>query len=230
MKSGEIYQKWRNACIGGGGWNCTTPNFSIHDAVLMTEVSFGKDFGLYLDREGCIYSMGDNSRGQLGVSYGAALTNEYVKKPMLISSFVDSAGGIINKEGYSDLYWDDHNMILSEHGGVCAWGNNCKGQCGVGKKWEIIRKPQIIEELMGIVMVKIRARGSNSYARADKDGHWIWGDNSYGQCTMEMRLWARQNDIQCVPYRIDQVFVERTGKRIDRVYLEYESVYVVPFV
>ena len=227
MRKKSVYKRY---IPSPGKWISCTPRFDADlSDVLITNVSYGIDFSLYLDREGCIYSRGDNTKSQLGVSYGKALTHDYVTEPMLISSFVDHAGSIINKVRVIQIctgYY--HSLILSEHGGVCAWGDNSKGQCGVGKMKQIVHKPQIIEALMGNEIMEIQAHEYNSYARSKDDKHWIWGDNKYGICSMEQRPTPKEKDIQYVPYRLDEIFLQRTSKRIDRAYLEYESLYVIP--
>ena len=61
-------------------------------------------------------------------------------------------------------------------------------------------------------IIDIKARGDNSYAKSDKDEHWIWGDNNHGQLE---------------PIMIQHTFVKQNGRKIKSVYLALDSIYIV---
>ena len=88
------------------------------------------------------------------------------------------------------------------------------------------RKTQIIEILMGNEIMENQEKGGyNSYART-KNKHWICGDNSYGQCSLDSRIKQKQKNIQYLLPCIGDIFVQRTNKRIQKVYLQYDPVYI----
>ncbi|MCI5604818.1 MAG: hypothetical protein MR413_04125, partial [Clostridia bacterium] len=74
---------------------------------------------------------------------------------------------------------DDFAIALRSDGTVWAWGNNDKGQLGVGKGTELVDRPVKITSLKNIVYI---TAGQYHAGAVDKDGYvYTWGYNEYGQ-------------------------------------------------
>ena len=70
-----------------------------------------------------------------------------------------------------------------------------------------------IEALRDYVIKQVYAHGHVSYARSDKNDHFLWGDNRKGQCT----LVQKNKTMQLLPYLINDIFIQLTGKRIHNI-------------
>ena len=93
-----------------------------------------------------------------------------------------------------------------------------------------IKQLTMIKDLSRYKIIELQAEVNNSYARSDGDIHWIWGDNAFGQCTLQSRKKPSKRDKKLSPYRIDQIFHEKTNRKIKRVYLGNARGFVIPFV
>ena len=82
-------------------------------------VALGASHCLILLDSGFVYSFGNNSYGQLGVS------GPSTDAPQLIASLLESRI-IYIAAGYN------HSLAIDEFGNVYAWGSNGDGECGVG--------------------------------------------------------------------------------------------------
>ena len=70
-----------------------------------------------------------------------------------------------------------HTVALKADGTVWSWGNNAKGQLGLGYTGGMETEPQKV-----MSNVKKIAVGDNFTMAVDFDGHlWTWGINNYGQ-------------------------------------------------
>ena len=123
----------------------------------------------------------------------------------------------------------EHSMALSNGYRVYAWGRNREGQCGIGTNDTVISEPKLIDYLDKYTqIIDIKANGYNSYAKSDSNEHWLWGDNEYGQCTLELRQQPIEDDCKNVPYHIDTEFYGiHTKRKIEQVYLGEQAVYIV---
>ena len=124
-----------------------------------------------------------------------------------------------------------HNLALDDNGHLYSWGNNGVGQCGIifTQYSGTIMQPMMIEKLKGHQIVDIKADGDYSYAKSDENLHWVWGDNKYGQLTLQrMNEKYHAKDVK-EPCVINDKFYKMSGKTcvIKNVYFGHETMYVV---
>ncbi|MEW6276752.1 MAG: hypothetical protein AB1556_16790, partial [Bacillota bacterium] len=76
---------------------------------------------------------------------------------------------------------NSHSLAVKSDGTVWTWGNNSRGQLGIGS-WDyedIHSVPVQVKNLTGIIAV---AAGESHSLALKKDGTvWAWGNNSLGQ-------------------------------------------------
>lgn len=121
---------------------------------------------------GHAWSWGDNQYGQCGCGSTAAV----ITSPTLVSqgstlyTSIDQGGNLTS---------DGHELALTAAGAVWAWGDNARGQLGIGTKVNS-NIPVLVTGLPSSV-VDVRAGGEHSLALDSAGNVWAWGDNQYGQ-------------------------------------------------
>ena len=142
----------------------TTPVAAIGLAVGMRQVSAGDFFSLAVDRDGRVWSWGDNSFGQLG---DGTTTTRWIaaQVPGLTGVKQVSAG-----EGFA--------LALRGDGTVWAWGYNAQGQLGNGGTAPSL-VPGQVAGLTGITA--IAAGGQHGLALRSDGRVMAWGGNFVGQ-------------------------------------------------
>ncbi|KAM6136346.1 putative E3 ubiquitin-protein ligase HERC4 [Phoenicopterus ruber ruber] len=76
---------------------------------------------------------------------------------------------------------DQHAMALSRGGELFAWGQNCRGQLGVGSQTTLIPQPELLKRLKGVPLAQIAAGGAHSAAVSLSGAVYSWGKNDFGQ-------------------------------------------------
>ncbi|XP_024591916.1 E3 ISG15--protein ligase HERC5 isoform X2 [Neophocaena asiaeorientalis asiaeorientalis] len=76
---------------------------------------------------------------------------------------------------------DYHSLALSKGGELFAWGQNSDGQLGVGRIFDSVPTPQIVEHLSGVPLVQISAGEAHSMALSMSGNIYSWGRNDCGQ-------------------------------------------------
>lgn len=115
--------------------------------------------------EGSVWTWGDNTYHQLG--NGST-------KNWAVPSKVSELDNIVALAKGSSA---NHTIALTEEGTLWAWGNNKKGQLGLGHE-SIVTSPQLIENLP---IIKNIAVGQMHSVAVDKKGDvWVWGTNYSG--------------------------------------------------
>ncbi|XP_041853876.1 probable E3 ubiquitin-protein ligase HERC4 [Melanotaenia boesemani] len=74
-----------------------------------------------------------------------------------------------------------HSVALTKDGQVYTWGQNCRGQLGLGTTNSGSSSPQPIQSLSAIPLVRIAAGGEQSFALSVSGGVFGWGRNDCGQ-------------------------------------------------
>jgi alpha-tubulin suppressor-like RCC1 family protein len=121
--------------------------------------------------DGTVFAQGsDNSMGQLGNGSFSGSYFGRVKSPDgqgYLSDIVSVAVG-----GYA------HTLALKSDGTVWAWGNNDRGQLGVGD----FNNRSLPVQVLGLSNIVAIAAGNQHSLALRSDGTvWAWGDNAYGQ-------------------------------------------------
>ncbi|KAM9351921.1 putative E3 ubiquitin-protein ligase HERC4 [Symphorus nematophorus] len=74
-----------------------------------------------------------------------------------------------------------HSVALTKDGQVYTWGQDSRGQLGLGKRKLGANSPQHLRSLSAIPVVQIAAGGEQSFALSVSGGVFGWGGNDCGQ-------------------------------------------------
>ncbi|KAM7396239.1 hypothetical protein PAMP_019296 [Pampus punctatissimus] len=77
--------------------------------------------------------------------------------------------------------WDQSTRLPFPDGQVYTWGQDSRGQLGLGKKKHGANSPQQLRSLSSIPLVQITAGGEQSFALSVSGGVFSWGRNDCGQ-------------------------------------------------
>ncbi|XP_067356937.1 probable E3 ubiquitin-protein ligase HERC3 isoform X1 [Channa argus] len=74
-----------------------------------------------------------------------------------------------------------HSVAMTKDGQVYIWGQDSRGQLGLGKKRTDTSSPQHLRSLSDVPLVQIAAGGEQSFALSVSGGVFGWGRNDCGQ-------------------------------------------------
>lgn len=74
-----------------------------------------------------------------------------------------------------------HSLALTQEGLVYTWGQDSRGQLGLGKKAVGAGSAQLLRSLSAIPVVQVAAGGEQSFALSVSGGMFSWGRNDCGQ-------------------------------------------------
>ena len=128
----------------------------------------GDSQSLFLDAKGNVYSVGNNSFGQLGLGHNTS-QNELNKiphiPPIKIISCVDTSSYLIDFEG-----------------NLWSFGNNSRGQLGHYNRTSInYNSPKIIITLEDIQQISYGSSGYHFFAKNSQNQIFVTGCNDHGQ-------------------------------------------------
>ena len=176
------------------------------------KIECGAYHSLLLDSNGDLYTFGYNGCGQLGLGTIQKHDHDKAYSPMVIPYF---------KENYikiKDISCGfQHNLALDLNGNVWSWGYNGEGQCGHYQKGYIL-EPRIIKNVRNLKIVNIGCGGAHSFVEDENKGFYLFGDNSFNECSLMDNGTAKNNVIlpQCVNDRFEKLTL---GKQIENVFL-----------
>ncbi|HEV2456477.1 MAG TPA: hypothetical protein VGY98_19600 [Verrucomicrobiae bacterium] len=134
----------------------------------VTKIAAGYDFSLFIESNGSLWGMGDNSWGQLGDGHFDPLyifADTNLPEEIVPSNVVAVAAGFA------------HSLFLKSDGSLWATGQNLYGQIGNGAYGPVPRPEMIVSN----DVTAIAAGGYSSFF-IKKDGSlWAMGDDEYGE-------------------------------------------------
>ncbi|MDR1294600.1 MAG: hypothetical protein LBK59_06535, partial [Bifidobacteriaceae bacterium] len=141
-----------------------TPVEGVRDAI---SIGAGDSNTVAATRDDGVWAWGDNSQGQLGD--GTAVSSD---SPVQVAALNDVDVRTVDAG-------DTHMLALTASGNVYAWGDNRRGQLGLGNTADQNAPVKVDHLPSGIV--KIAAAFDNSAAITESGELWVWGANTSGQ-------------------------------------------------
>jgi alpha-tubulin suppressor-like RCC1 family protein len=130
----------------------------------VVDIAAGENHTMILDANGMVWTLGENTFGQLG-------TGDYTSSTTPVQ--VEGLSNIVSIEAG----WR-HCIALKDDGSVWAWGQNDSGQLG-DNTYEPRPSAQQVPGLLNIA--SIHAGYWHNFAITDDGSVYVWGDNQMGQ-------------------------------------------------
>ncbi|XP_042079391.1 probable E3 ubiquitin-protein ligase HERC3, partial [Haplochromis burtoni] len=122
-------------------------------------VSCGEDVVRILSESGIVFCV-DQTRPPFSPSTPEALRNKQVSQVTCGSQ---------------------HTVVLTKDGQLYTWGQDSRGQLGLGTNEQYVNSPQHVRSLSAIPVVQVAAGGEQSFALSVSGGVFSWGRNDCGQ-------------------------------------------------
>lgn len=154
--------------VDGHYASCAGQDFVLSTFVVMTDdLELGTEHGCVL-RGGTPWCWGDNAEGQLGDRTRQSRTNAQPVFSSLEAEVVEISGG------------SQHTCARGADGSAWCWGDNSRGQLGLGINKKRKKKPFQVSEI-GYDVASIAAGADHTCALTTGGEAWCWGDNTHGQ-------------------------------------------------
>ena len=148
-----------------------TPVLGLPSGVKVSALTSSWEGSGALLANGDYYNWGYNQAGQLG-NGSIANSSEPVRVELPSPVIQVFQGGSGPKNGQT--------IAILRDGGVWAWGNNDRGQLGIGNQMDS-NVPVQVHVPKDVTFVKVSSGGYASYAIDSTGRLWAWGDNKSGQ-------------------------------------------------
>ena len=136
----------------------------------ITAAVCGANHSLALDQWGSVFSFGSDASGQLGHNQGSNM----LRVPRLVKSLATMKVVAVGAGQY-------HSAALTAGGQLYTWGNNSRGQLGLGRTSDMVFTPTLVESLAGLPLAGICCGGNHTVAVTRSGAVFAWGSNSHGQ-------------------------------------------------
>ncbi|MDD4681761.1 MAG: hypothetical protein PHQ55_01150 [Eubacteriales bacterium] len=178
-ENGDIYTCGRNTFgqLGSQSWENSNKLVKVEGLPPIVEIAAGSYHSLALAEDGSIWGWGNNTYGQLA----GAESEDLVDNGQTVASRVSKPERIVDGGASSIAAGGHFSLYLNDDGEVYSWGDNSKGQLGIGTT-----ENQDVPVLIDGIADTIRIEAGYEYAFAlvqTEAGHklYSWGDNSLGQ-------------------------------------------------
>ena len=74
-----------------------------------------------------------------------------------------------------------HSCALTASGQLYTWGNNSKGQLGLGRNSDMVFSPSLVESLTGVPVAGVTCGGNHTLVVTRSGAVYAWGSNNHGQ-------------------------------------------------
>ena len=179
--NGDVYA-WGENGNGQLGIDSSTDKHTPEEVDEISDilaVAAGYKHSLALDKDGNVYAWGYNSSGELGIgSTSSKDTPQQIEEDDNGDDFTDI---VAIAAGYS------HSLALKSDGTVWAWGDNSKGQLGIGSITDQDSPVQVKsgdqdDDATYLTNIVAIAAGYYFNLALDAEGNiWAWGSNSNGE-------------------------------------------------
>jgi predicted fused transcriptional regulator/phosphomethylpyrimidine kinase len=163
--------------------NNTLKLSNIGMTYVFTKIACGDGHIIGLASDGKMYAWGSNQFGQLGTN--ARITNVMYDTPAVVAG---------NLGGITDIACGKEFSAAISNGRIYTWGNNSKGQLGVGRTLATSTVPRMIDTISNCTA--IACGDEHMIAIAANNRLFGWGDNTFGQ------IGNGTNDQQNIPVEI----------------------------
>ena len=138
----------------------TIPTLLNLNKIKIKQISCGYNFTMLLSKNGILYSMGSNEKGELGLSNDK---NEINENPFIIEPQENIFLSNILKEKICNVKCGFKHTICMVNGGkIFGWGNNIFGQLGLGNLKNILIPTNIFIKNSKEKIIKIQCGFRNS--------------------------------------------------------------------
>ncbi|MEM7157518.1 MAG: hypothetical protein AAF799_32055 [Myxococcota bacterium] len=165
--AGQLGYEANPDCGNSGTSPCSRTPTVVAGLSDVVAIGAGFEHTLVLDADGMVWTFGDNEYGQLGDPSAPATR----MTPTMVPALAD----IIQVAAASHA-----SYALTEAGDVYAWGENDRGQLGLGTTDDGANPtPMLVDGLDDVV--QLAAANTTTYALRVDGTVWAWGRNHAGQ-------------------------------------------------
>ncbi|MGH1342779.1 MAG: hypothetical protein ACRBN8_14555 [Nannocystales bacterium] len=169
--SGQLGRESESDCGNSGTSACGRTPAPIPGLDNAIAINAGFDHSLVLHADGSVWTFGDNLYGQLGSDTGGV--------PRMQPAAIDGLSDIIQVAAGSDV-----SYALTAEGRVYAWGENDRGQLGLGNAdGDAHPVPTLISNMTDVVHVA--AANTTAFALLANGTLLAWGRNHAGQAGVD---------------------------------------------
>ena len=113
----------------------------------------GANHSLVLDQWGSVFSFGSDASGELGHNQGSNM----LRVPRLVKTLATMKVTAVAAGQY-------HSAALTAGGQLYTWGNNSRGQLGLGRNSDMVFSPSLVESLAGVPLAGVCCGGNHTLA------------------------------------------------------------------
>lgn len=173
-KDGRIWTWGGNyACQLGQGITadfnsrCSPALLWNNDGKTFCKIAAGKNYTLAIDKNGKVWSWGENYNGYLGDNSNTQRCSPVSICETNTKTFCKIAAG------------ENSSLAIDKNGKIWSWGGNSYGQLGINSTSSVNTPVSVLGAAKTFCQISI---GTYNVAAIDKNGKvWCWGINTYGQ-------------------------------------------------